>query len=393
MAYFKPYIDATGLHIPTYTDILEDLISDMKNIFGDDIYLEEDSQDYQFISSNSLKSSDVMSMLEMVYNSFNVKTAAGTTLDNIVKLNGIERKAASYSTVDLEITGTIGTIIKNGIASDGTHRWLLDNTELTITASPITASATCEEIGAIEAVPHSITEIVNVTKGWLSVDNPNRAAVGEPVESDANLRLRQSLSVASPSLNMVGSLYAGIVALKNVSTCKIYDNDTHQTDVNGIPPHSVACVVEGGNSQDIAKEIYLRKGPGTGTYGTTSETVQIETGLPHTINFFRPSDLSVDIQISITRSNLYTSDTENKIIEAINDYFKNIPIGIDILRSSIITVVTKVVSDTYDPEFKINLPVLTAETGQTLLDADTDIPFNQKAVLGTFIIIGGIGGN
>lgn len=390
MAYFAPYIDQSGLHMPSYLDIRDDLIAEMKSIYGDDVYLGDDSQDYQLISAFASKMNDCVAFLEMVYNSYNVKTAVGTTLDNAVKLNGIERKAASYSTVELSITGTIGTIIRNGVVSDGTHRWILDDTEFTITASPITTSATCEEIGAIEAVPHSISEIVNVTRGWLSVDNPNRAAVGEPVETDANLRIRQSLSVASPSVNMVESLYAGIVALENVSACKIYDNDTHTTDVNGIPPHSVSCVVEGGNSQDIAKTIYLRKGPGTGTYGTTSEVVQIETGLSHTINFYRPTDLSVDVQISITRSNLYTSDTETKIKDAISDYFKNITIGTDILRASIIAVVSQVVSDIYEPEFKINLPVLTAETGQTLLDADTDVPFNQKAVLGTLTIVGGI---
>ena len=87
---------------------------------------------------------------------------------------------------------------------------------------------------------------------------------------------------------------------------------------------------------------------------------------------------------------MYTSDTEQKIIDAISDYFANIKIGTDILRASIIAVVSQVVSDIYDPEFKINLPVLTAETGQTLLDADTDVPFNQKAVLGTLTIVGGL---
>ena len=27
MTYFKPYVDSTGLHIPTYNDILEDMIA------------------------------------------------------------------------------------------------------------------------------------------------------------------------------------------------------------------------------------------------------------------------------------------------------------------------------------------------------------------------------
>lgn len=32
MTYFKPYVDSTGLHIPTYNDILEDMIAAMKQI-------------------------------------------------------------------------------------------------------------------------------------------------------------------------------------------------------------------------------------------------------------------------------------------------------------------------------------------------------------------------
>ena len=50
MAYFSPYIDGTGMHIPLYQEIVDKLVEDMKQIFGDDIYLEADSQDYQQIS-------------------------------------------------------------------------------------------------------------------------------------------------------------------------------------------------------------------------------------------------------------------------------------------------------------------------------------------------------
>ena len=50
MAYFKPYVDSKGLHIPSYQDILNDMIASMKQIYGDDIYLENDSADYQLLS-------------------------------------------------------------------------------------------------------------------------------------------------------------------------------------------------------------------------------------------------------------------------------------------------------------------------------------------------------
>ena len=34
MSYFAPYIDGTGIHMPTYEDRLEDLITAYRNIFG-----------------------------------------------------------------------------------------------------------------------------------------------------------------------------------------------------------------------------------------------------------------------------------------------------------------------------------------------------------------------
>ena len=50
MAYFAPYIDSAGLHIPAYQDIISDLVAQAQTIYGQDLYLGEDSQDYQYLS-------------------------------------------------------------------------------------------------------------------------------------------------------------------------------------------------------------------------------------------------------------------------------------------------------------------------------------------------------
>ena len=36
MSYFAPYIDGTGIHMPTYEDRLEDLTEAYRTIFGID---------------------------------------------------------------------------------------------------------------------------------------------------------------------------------------------------------------------------------------------------------------------------------------------------------------------------------------------------------------------
>ena len=116
MAYFKPYIDGSGLHIPSYLDIRDNLTEQFKSIYGQDIYLGNDSQDYQMISIFASMLYDTAQLLQIVYNNRSPKTAVGTALDSIVKLNGIKRKSASYSTVQLTLTGQIGTVVSNGIA-------------------------------------------------------------------------------------------------------------------------------------------------------------------------------------------------------------------------------------------------------------------------------------
>ena len=49
-SYFAPYIDSNGFHRPTYSQILDNLISNYKSIYGQDVYLGNDSADYQWIS-------------------------------------------------------------------------------------------------------------------------------------------------------------------------------------------------------------------------------------------------------------------------------------------------------------------------------------------------------
>ena len=87
MAYFQPYIDTTGLHIPTYQDIITQIVSDMNNIFGSDIYLDNDSMDYQQISIFAKMIYDSYCLAQVIYNNRAVQNAIGTGLDEIVAFN------------------------------------------------------------------------------------------------------------------------------------------------------------------------------------------------------------------------------------------------------------------------------------------------------------------
>ncbi|MCV5856561.1 baseplate J/gp47 family protein, partial [Escherichia coli] len=61
-----------------------------------------------------------------------------------------------------------------------------------------TVTATCSNSGSVAALAGTISTINTPTRGWTSVSNPAAATVGEPAETDAELRIRQGQSVALP---------------------------------------------------------------------------------------------------------------------------------------------------------------------------------------------------
>ena len=385
MSYTAPYIDAAGLHIPSYTDIRDDLVETFKSIYGQDIYLDNDSQDYQMISAFALKTYDTMQLLQIVYNNHSPKTAVGTGLDSLVKLNGLRRKEASYSTCVLTITGTVGTEIAAGIVQDESGLlWDLP-TGIILSREEEEVTAQCETLGAIEAPPGTITKIQNPQRGWVSVTNKVAAVPGDPVETDEELRARQTISVSIPSRNLLNGTIAGIASVDGVTRCKVYANDTNVTDANGVPGHSIAAVVEGGLDKDIAEQIYLRKGPGGGTYGTTEYEFTNLDGGKTMIHFFRPDYVTVDVTVAITKGLRYTSTVADQIKTAVTDYLESLTIGDSVSITGALAAITAVIPNRAQPIYSLKSLTI-GKAGEILGTADVTIPFNAVVKTGTITV-------
>ena len=68
MSYFAPYIDGTGLHMPTYEDRLSDLVSAYRSIFGIDAEMSEAVPDYQLLSVFAKALDDTSALVLQAYN-------------------------------------------------------------------------------------------------------------------------------------------------------------------------------------------------------------------------------------------------------------------------------------------------------------------------------------
>lgn len=385
MSYFAPYVDDSGLHLPTYNDILEDMIDSMKKIYGQDIYLENDSADYQLLSILALKVHDSYQAVQYAYNSRSPATAIGAALDSVVKLNGIYRKPAGYSTCELTITGTPFTEIINGSVKDNTGNvWSLPASVVIGSDGTVKSTATCNVAGEVTALPGDITQIDTPTFGWKTVNNEVSAIPGNTIETDGELRQRQTISVSNPSQTMLAGTLGAIRALKNVARVSVYENDTNISAVDpdnnpfGLPPHSITCVVEGGNDNDIAEAILYHKGIGCYTNGTTVISVKDQNEYINTVRFYRPSYVPIFVHIKIKKYTGYISSLASTVKSAIYDYIQGLEIGRDVSISMLTGIVVGCNPNPSKPLFGIS-SITIGHSKEELAAGDVDITYNEVA--------------
>lgn len=369
-------IDATGISAPSYPDILTSLQIRYRNIYGQDVNLDADTQDGQFLAVLASAINDTNAATIAAFNAQSPSTAQGAGLSSVVKINGLQREPSSNSTVDVLIVGVAGTIVTNGIVGDNVGlntRWNLFPEFVIGDSGEVVITATCQTPGNVAAEPGTITTILTPTLGWQSATNPQSAFPGNPVEDDATLRQRQSVSQTQASQSPFAAALAAITNLPGVVKAAGYENPTGGVDANGVPGHSVSFVVGGGDVTQIGTTIERKKTIGTGTYGTTTVTVNDPAGVPIDIHFFVLELTDVAVVVNINALDGYSNSTGVLIQQALADYISGLPIGAPVYLTKAIAIASLMQSP---------LNVTFDLTGLTLngVAADFIIAFNKAAV-------------
>lgn len=328
LATLSATIDETGIYTPQYVEILESLMDSFRGIYGQDIDLASDTQDGQWLAILAKAIYDTNATTVSVYNAYSPTYAVGAGLSSLVKLNGLKRKIASHSSVVVELIGTVGTVIANGAVSDENgNRWLLPAYVQIPLEGFADVTATAGVVGDIRAEAGTVIYIDTPTPGWFSVNNLVPATIGAPVESDALLRQRQAVSTSLPAINPASSILAAVLAVPGVERARLYENSTDQADSLGVPAHSIAVVVEGGDTVDIANAIADHKAPGTGVYGPVQVIVNDLKGVPNTINYFVLDEKQIYFKITIQPLRGYVSSTAILVIGSVIQYINSSRIG------------------------------------------------------------------
>ena len=373
-AYAAPYIDpVAGMVIPSYASILAWRISQYQAIYPQVVYIGTDTAKYQELSIDALAAYDCNLGSQLAYNARSPLSAVGSDLDSIVKMNGISRLVATFSTAPVTVSGVPTTVITNGVVTDSQgNAWSLPSPITLPSGGSVIVSATCQTAGSIQAAAGTITTISGGnTAGWIGATNSGAALPGSPTEADSQLRARQALSVAAPSLTRLAATIAAIAAVSGVTRYATgtptpdsgpgssIENPTSSIDFWGNPPHSISMVVEGGTDLAVATAIFQKRGLGVytnpdSTAGSKSISVtDPNTGTVMTVGFQRPTYVPIYVTMVLHGLTGYTSAVLTLVQSAIVTYLNSLQIGETVTFSSLYSVAQSVMPSLLNPQFSI----------------------------------------
>ena len=244
---------------------------------------------------------------EILLNGF-AATAKGEYLDKKVAEQGLTRKAATYATGTVTVTGNVGSVISNGdkVASD-TLVFTVTQTKYIDSSGTATVSVICDTPGKQGNVPSGAINRFPVTiSGLVAVTNTEPTSGGFDEESDDELRGRYFEKVSLPATS--GSKYHYVMWAKEV---KGVGDAKCMPLWNGAGTVKVIIINADKQAADAAlinavKDHIEEQRP-------IGADVTVESAVP----------LAINISVSLTLANGVTTDiAKQKISDSISSYLK-----------------------------------------------------------------------
>jgi uncharacterized phage protein gp47/JayE len=386
---------STGFSAKPLLTIKSELEAELKAAFGASIKVTPQSVFGKLIGILADRESELWDLAQAVYNATDPDKATGAALEALCALTGTIREGATPSTATLACVGTAGTVLPVGrvVSVSGSGGARFESTEAatltavsawtaatayavgakvrnnsnvyqctvagtsagsggpTTTANSITDNTVtwtylgtgtgcadvgfeAEETGPTVATARTLTSIETPVSGWASAINVEDADLGQDIETDAALRVRREDEISAGGNATVNAIRNAVLDVDDVEACVVFVNDTDTTDGDGVPPHAVEILVQGGEDADILQAVFDSVAAGIATHGTESGSVEDDSGNSHTVEFSRPSEQDVYIIANVTKDpDDFPSDGEDQIKAALVEYGDSLEIGHNVVSS------------------------------------------------------------
>jgi len=324
-------ITTTGFNKRDLNSIIDYVESSLKSAdkFGANIDFTNNDPTYQFSMPFMELMAEIWELAEQDFYIPNPAYAEGIPLSYAGKYIGISRKQATKATGIARFTGIAGTVIDTSfqISTDTNIVFVTTESKIISSSGYVDINIEAVNAGASGNVSeNTITKIISPLIGLNSVTNVSGTSGGQDEESDVNFRTRYNESTASGSGSTVDAIKANVLKVTAVTDCVVKQNKTDST-VDGIPPHSIYALVNGGDSTAVAQAIFNKTAGGINTYGTTSINITDSQGIVHQINFSRPVQVPIWIKIDVTTDSSYPADGNTQIKNAVLSYIESIRVG------------------------------------------------------------------
>lgn len=300
------YVVSTGTIVPDTDVVLEQVISEWRGIFGQDLVVDASTPQGMWIVTEALARSAVLRNNAAVANQMNPYLSGGIFLDALLALTGAQRKAAEYTTVPAQLNGVNGTVIpKASQARDNvTGELFQSDEEITLTGSLVSVDFSAVNPGSIAVGIGALTQIVTPILGWETITNAAIGVPGSLVQSDPAAKSLRRVTLASQGSSLSEAIMSAVNLVPGVKI-PIYfrENPTGATAViDGISliAHSMFASVYGGTDEDIAAAILSKKSGGCAYNGNTTVVLtDAFSGQLQPVTFFRPTEVPILIRVTV----------------------------------------------------------------------------------------------
>lgn len=320
------YIDSTGVIVPDTSTLRDQVESEWKVAFGQDLPVTPETPQGVMITAEIENRDAVVRNNAEVANQINPDIAGGIFLDAIWALTAGSRRGATRSRLNgVQFFGIANTLIPAGsiatVSNSGARFRTLVNILIGLDG---TATSTMEAVdtGPVAATAGSLTEVASSVLGWERVNNPSEAVVGVNVESDISARRRRRNTLALQSNGSPEAIISRLYAVDGVRSLFFYENITNSPitldGVVTIPGHYIYACVDGGSNYDVAFAMYSAKAFGPGYTGAITQNVTDQwSNQTYPVKFDRPTQIGILARVTVRPTPL---DALTIVPDAITQY-------------------------------------------------------------------------
>ena len=341
-----------GYVFETGADVFQnDVQAIYRQIFGDDTNLAPGTQLGDQVQALVLAFTYLDKRMQGLNMVGKIDTAFGSGLSAMVKTRlNTDRFPASRATATVRFTGTANSLIPNDsqVSDGGTGIFLTQGVFAVGSAGTVDVPVVAQTAGYRDMSPGTITSIVGTIPGVSAVSQPDVGNPGSDRESDASLKQRYDLTLSRNAIADLDAFESAVYGVPGVRDVWVTHNPTLSpySTMGGrgfgvrVDPKSVMVVVDGGDDNAIADNLYRVRVDGGATFSgnTVVRVVDPIKGLStvfQDVKFQRPRPIPVQVfmAIEVVDTTAFTGNvlTEDQVVDAMKQsvasYIHNQKIG------------------------------------------------------------------